>query len=216
MPQTHFTIEERLSQAYITLSNAGSDSTVQSILAAHGYTSERINDGWTLYNTAQTRCQEQENAYGALTRASQELQESERNGRALFAGHRAMTLVIFRDDEGSLRDLGLHERRLLTRAVWLARARQFYRNALASSAIQTRLATVGITTTILNDGLQLINTIERHVATRLHRKGEAKAATTTRDSALTALEKWIRDFRAIARVALRGRPQALETLGIRA
>ncbi len=216
MAQTHLTIEERLSLAHITLSNASSDRAVESLLAAHGYTSERINEAWALYNTAQTRCQQQENAYGALSRASQELQASERNGRTMFAGHRAMALVVFRKDEASLRDLGLHEQRLLTRPIWMARARQFYQSALASSAIQTRLGTVGITTTILNDGLQQINTIETHVAARQHRKSEAKAATSARDNAISALEVWMRDFRAIARVALRGRPQALETLGMRA
>lgn len=82
--------------------------------------------------------------------------------------------------------------------------------------MQTRLATVGVTTTMLNDALQQLHAIETLVATRQQRRSDAKAATSARDKAIIALESWMRDFRAVARIALHSRPQSLETLGMRA
>jgi hypothetical protein len=69
---------------------------------------------------------------------------------------------------------------------------------------------------MLNDALQHLHAIETLVATRQQRRSDAKAATNARDSALISLESWMRDFRAVARIALRTRPQSLETLGMRA
>jgi transcriptional antiterminator len=44
--------------------------------------------------------------------------------------------------------------------------------------------------------------------------GDAQSATQKRDEALKALERWIADFKKVARVALQDDPQLLEALGI--
>lgn len=45
------------------------------------------------------------------------------------------------------------------------------------------------------------------------RRGIAKETAKARDAALEALNRWMRDFLAIARVALADQPQALEQPG---
>jgi len=45
-------------------------------------------------------------------------------------------------------------------------------------------------------------------------KGAAQAATRARDEALDGLHRWMRDFLAIARIALADQPQRMEQLGI--
>lgn len=50
---------------------------------------------------------------------------------------------------------------------------------------------------------------------QMQRKGEAQDATEKRDEALRAMDVWMSDFKAAARVALKDHPQWLEMLGIR-
>ena len=45
-------------------------------------------------------------------------------------------------------------------------------------------------------------------------KGEAQAATQKRDAALDAMQDWLSDYLAIAKVALEEEPQLLEGLGM--
>lgn len=46
-------------------------------------------------------------------------------------------------------------------------------------------------------------------------KGEAQQATPDAEAALKALEAYVRELREVAKVALRGRPQLLEAMGIK-
>ena len=47
-------------------------------------------------------------------------------------------------------------------------------------------------------------------------KGEAQQATPDAEAALKALEVYARELREVAKVALRGKPQLLEAMGIKA
>jgi hypothetical protein len=56
--------------------------------------------------------------------------------------------------------------------------------------------------------------VEASNLTQEKEKGEAQAATQTRDQALDALQEWLSDYLAIAKVALEDNPQLLEALGV--
>ncbi len=45
-------------------------------------------------------------------------------------------------------------------------------------------------------------------------RGDAQIATQARDAAMDALDQWVSDFIAIARLALEEEPQALEKMGV--
>ena len=51
-------------------------------------------------------------------------------------------------------------------------------------------------------------------ANLVQEKGEAQAATKRRDAALDAMQDWLSDYLAIAKVALEEEPQLLEGLGV--
>src|SRR5690606_20033098 len=68
----------------------------------------------------------------------------------------------------------------------------------------------------LNAETLKIGTYEQANLAQESAKGAAQLATDSQTTGLKALNSWVAQYRKIARVALRGNPQALEKIGIAA
>jgi hypothetical protein len=112
-----------------------------------------------------------------------------------------------RGDRGAAQKLDLANRRKRTQAGWLIQAQQFYTNALGDSTIVQKLATYGIARNHFMDAQRMVAAIAATLVARQATTEAAQALTKDRDAALTALDHWMRDFRAIARVALADQPE---------
>lgn len=55
--------------------------------------------------------------------------------------------------------------------------------------------------------------VETDRANSLREVGESKNATKARDAAMAAMQDWMTEFYAVARIALEEQPQLLEALG---
>jgi hypothetical protein len=96
---------------------------------------------------------------------------------------------------------------------WLEALRKFYNTALADVAIQTNLARFKITTADLTATNAIIPEVETLRAAYLKEKGESQDATAIKDTAFAALDEWMGEFYAVAKIALEDHPQLLESLG---
>ena len=122
--------------------------------------------------------------------------------------------IAFKRDAGICTQLALSGRRQRTLSGWMAQATQFYKNALASEAILTGFKEFGITQQQLQAGLAELKAVKAANLVQEKAKGDAQDATKKRDVALDALQAWLSDFLAIARIALEDQPQLLEGLGL--
>jgi len=121
--------------------------------------------------------------------------------------------VALRGDRGAAQKLGLHARQQTTQAGWLLQAQQFYANALADAMIPGALAAYNLTRGQLAAGQAQVAAVAAGAVVQQAARGAAQASTHARDAALQALNDWMRDFRAIARIALAEQPQRLAQLG---
>ena len=76
-----------------------------------------------------------------------------------------------------------------------------------------QLATLKITAEDMTSGLTQIQKVEQARAEYLKEVGESEDATKQKDAALAKLDDWMRDFYAIANIALEDQPQLMEALG---
>lgn len=120
----------------------------------------------------------------------------------------------FKNNKGVWQELGLTGKRRDNFSGWLLQANQFYNNALANPEILNKFATVNVTQESLTAGKALVDAAEQANQTQEKEKGEAQNATKTRDAALDDLEVWIEDLKGFSRIALEGKPQLLESLGL--
>ncbi|KGN82840.1 hypothetical protein HW49_00680, partial [Porphyromonadaceae bacterium COT-184 OH4590] len=61
--------------------------------------------------------------------------------------------------------------------------------------------------------LTLLEEVKKKYSDYLKEKGESQQATKDKDEALAKLEKWVREFYAITKIALEDKPQLLESVG---
>jgi len=209
-------IERTLALAQVALDNALADADLAAALLTFGYDTSRLNQGIALRDAAQTLVQQQRAAYGDLFAAQDVYKTAWQQARAPYIDLIKIARVAFEHDRGARQTLGLATRRRADLAGWHVQAQQFYDGALARADILHQLAIYGITPAMLEAGRQRVATVLACDAARRQRRGGALDATRRRDTALAALESWMRDFLKVAHIALKDRPQLLARLGVAA
>ena len=207
-------IDGLLHEAQVAIDNALTNEQILSALSNFGYTAERIEQGKALYTDAFTAQTLQKLEAGEQKAATAELEAHRAVAHTTYMRLVKIARVAFKRDVGIATQLDLNGDRKRSLAGWLAQVNQFYANALANPAVLEGLGNFGITRKKLQAGLAEVNAVEASNLTQEKEKGEAQAATQTRDAALDALQEWLSDYLAIAKVALEDNPQLLEALGV--
>lgn len=212
--RSRHSIDDRLAAAYVAITNALADPYLQEQLATYGYTLERIEAGKALYEQVRTLHHEQHNTYGELSKANSALEALRDDANATYMHCLRTARAIFRNDPGAYQKLALAQSRERMYARWMEQAQKFYRAALSDHAILAQFARWGISQHLLEDGKTQLDAVHATNASRQNKMGMAQGSTSTRNRAMRELDRWMRDFIAVARIALRNQPQSLERMGI--
>ena len=148
--------------------------------------------------------QQQRARYGQLYGATDARADAQAQAHASYMRHLGVARVALRDDRATAGALDLDAPRKRTRAGWLVQAQQFYTNLLADPALVAAVEAYGVTREQLTATQQAVAAVESGLAAQQSSRAAAREATQARDAALDALNRWMRDFQAIARVALAG------------
>ena len=209
-------LAKRLTRAQIALDNSQSDPILQEMMAAYGYDAARLQEGRTLLEAARNAQAACAAEYGDQYAATDELSEALEEAQQTYMRHLQVARIAFSDDREVRRALELDGRRKQTLGGWLKQARLFYKNALVDAEAQAALEQFGVTREDLLNTQAKVEAVETANAAQEREKGEAQKATEKRDLAVDALDAWMSDFRAIARIAFEEDPQQLEKLTITA
>ncbi len=102
------------------------------------------------------------------------------------------------------------------RAALIARATALLAAAdSAPATVQAKLTTRSYSPRKRAQLRQLLDTLKTTNLQQEAAKGEAQQATPDAETALKALDAYVQELREVAKVALRGRPQLLEAMGIK-
>lgn len=86
----------------------------------------------------------------------------------------------------------------------------FYKELKAKPDLLTPLNKLKITAEHIETQLTALADVKQAEATYVLERGESQQATKDKDA---AFEKWVREFYAIAKIALEDKPQLLESIG---
>jgi hypothetical protein len=199
-------IEARLVAAQLAIDTVVGDPGLQAIMAAYGYDAARMRQGQALREQALALYQQQRAALGERFAATDAHASTHAQAHAIYMRHVAIARVALRGERGAAKKLDLATARKRTQAGWLIQAQQFYANTLGDSATLQKLAAYGVAREQLADAQRMVAAVAGGLVAQQATTDAAQALTRDRDAALAALSRWMRDFRAIARVALADQP----------
>ncbi|MEL6899991.1 MAG: hypothetical protein AAFP07_03495 [Cyanobacteria bacterium J06606_4] len=207
-------IDTFLSDAQLAIDNSLNNPQILAAVKDFGYSTERLNQGKALYNALAAAQLEKSSESGEQISASEAVQAQWDIAKKSYMRLVKVARVALKKEGGAISQLALSGKRKESLSGWLSQANQFYQNALSSPAILKALKEFGITDKKLKAGLKEVEAVEAANLAQEKEKGEAQAATQKRDAALDAMQDWLSDYLAIAKVALEEEPQLLEGLGV--
>jgi len=203
-------ISDRLNAAQVAISNTLADAELQALVAGFGYTAEKLAAGQQLSDRARAAVNAQTAAAGAGQQATAHLRAADAAARDAYQALAQVARAAFAKDKAQLAGLGLTGRMPHPTAAFLAAAYTLFDNAAGVAA----LAAFGYDSARLTGERAKIAALDAANQAQEAAKGAAQQATRDQDAALAALADWLAQYRKIARVALRGKPQLLEKLGV--
>lgn len=96
---------------------------------------------------------------------------------------------------------------------WIELVRRLYSIALADTEIHTQLSRLNVTAEHLAAANALLSEVEGALRVYVREQGESQDATHQKNLVFDQLEDRMRDFYAVAKIALEDWPQLAESLG---
>lgn len=203
-------LPKQLASAQTAIYNAMEHDEIQKKLNQYGFTSKRMQEGNGLLNHAILLHHEKNDRYGEKQELSSQLDAQAKATKKRFKDHVDTVKLAFRHEPATLAKFKVN--RIATKKdEWQLQANYFYSKAVMYADV---LESYQLSQSELTQNQASVEALMAIRNRRMQKKGEAEEATRNRDLSMQALHVWMKEFRSIARIALKDSPQLLEALGI--
>ncbi|MEK6476760.1 hypothetical protein WJR50_04460 [Catalinimonas sp. 4WD22] len=204
-------ISKQLTSAQSAIYNAMELPGVQEKLNKYSFNARRMQEGNALLAQATLLHNAMQDSYGEKQEVSSQLNAQEKETRQLFRKHVDTVRLAFREDEATLAKFRI-DRIASRKDAWQLQASYFYTKAILHADV---LAGYQLSQEELAQNQASVEALIAIRNRRLQKKGEAEEATQQRNKVMKELNAWMKEFRTIARLALKDSPQLLEALGMK-
>ena len=200
-----------LEQYGIAIENVKMQPVIAKEMEGLGYCSTKIEEGAQLLvatkNAYNHNQREDNETIGTFAIFKQEREALE----LLYKQHRKKAKVIFRKNPEILRQIGIDGKMPAAYVKKIGTIQKFYTEI--DPGILQKLAVLKITDRDITQGRSQLQNVEKARAAYLREIGESQDATKQKDAAFAKMDDWMRDFYAVANIALEDQPQLREALG---
>ncbi len=214
MPNNNSNELTLLHLAKLGITNTKNKQEIADSLALFGYTAEEIAKGEEILTTAQKEWADNRRENDEAKEAFHTFAQKREILQKQYASDRKRAKVIFRNDSMVKERLQISGTLSKAFLPFLATSEKLYTELKASETLLTQLARMQFTPELVDERLALIAEVKNLHADYYKEKGDSEEATRIKDKSLAALEEWMIDFHATAKIALEETPQYLESLGI--
>lgn len=207
------TLIDKLESARLLIFNS-KDPDVAPLLEAIGIDTAYIDQGEALYNETTRLVDAQKKEYQEQSRAYDKFYLEKDEAKADFDRTMKLVKVLSRNDENLQNRLGLQSTKSNAIEEWIESSTDFYDRLLNEADFVAKLARFKVTTERLNAEKTIIENLRQLRNEATVEKGQAQEATRLRNEKLEELDDYTTELKAIAEIALEGRPQLLEKLGV--
>ena len=214
MVHKHLSEAQILENFRIALTNSEKQAILATTLAEFGYDGRKIKEGKQLlgvtrqsFDFNKKEDDETNEARAAFIKIKSEVHDA-------YSLNRKKGKVVFKNDEVTLKKLGLTGTLSYAYIKWLESMNTFYREVSADTEIQTKLARLKITPKQIAKDQANIAEMGDARAEYKREIGESQEATREKDLAFAKMDDWMSEFYSVAKIAMEDKPQLLESLGM--
>lgn len=208
------TLANQIGQTRTALIASQANAELLALLEPRGYDAAAIAAGLALCDAAQAGFNARQEALAGQLQASLAAQAADRAARAGFDDFRGIARAVFAGDPAARRALGATGRVAHDQEQFLTVATAAYAAALDHPAYLAALSKRGYTPAALAVEQARLAALTQASAAHQAAKAAAQRATAERNAARKTLAAWWAEFRGVARVALKARPDLAGLLGV--
>ncbi|GAA4272677.1 hypothetical protein U6A24_07980 [Aquimarina gracilis] len=199
----------------VALENAKNQPIIASEMAELGYDAHKIREGEQLLADTQKVYDHKKQEDDETTQASANFKSQNQKLDELYKNHRKKAKVIFRKEPEMLKRLNLLGRIPQNYDLKMDVIRKFYSELQQDQQLQQKLETLRVTQKVIDKSIKQVKNVEDKRAEYIKEVGESQDATQQKRMAFAKIDDWMRDFYAVADIALEDQPQLMEALGKR-
>lgn len=213
-PKTYAPQDQRMSDRIVAtgqlIESARNDAEIAALLTAVGYDAAALDAGLALQQAAQQAFFARQDAMAAREQGALALKEARAAVRKTYANFRKIARALY-TQPADRTALALTGNVPGDNQKFILIARTSY-NAALNEPYQTTFATYGYPAATLNAALAELDAFSAADDTQNTTAAQAKQATADRNTAVKAMDAWVRQFTQIAKVALQPHPALYDKL----
>jgi len=208
----HLTETEMLEQFRNSFENVKKQPEIATIMAEFGYGSEVISEGELLLKTARSAYDANQKEGDETSKAYKDYAKVKEKLEKIYLLDRKKAKVIFKNDPYAYDELELHGIVPNAHINFIELTRKFYNGLSNNIELQAKVARLKLTQEGITKALELIEQVNLLRSEFLKELGESQLSRKTKDEALAAIELWMRDFYAVAKIALDDKVKLMKAL----
>jgi hypothetical protein len=209
-----YSIPRQLNSARQAIDQSLTDSDIQTLVAAYGYTGAKLHEGWALYEAAVHAVQAQTSAATAQRKATAQLSAAVRPARTAYRRLALVARTAFKTDLQRRKQLGLIGATPQGIEAFLSVADTLFEQAIRTPDIAAVLEDHGYSRATLLEEQRVIAALRHAGAAQVTAIHATRQATSNQRGALVALNQWLTAYLKTARKALHGKPHLLTKVGL--
>lgn len=209
-------IENDLADGRLTLNNIGEFEDIKERMAGRGIDDEYIASISTLLDQSIKTLDKYKAEMALQIGLTGKMSAKEGEAYGVYVECVEIGRLVFEDNPGIMKLLGLTGRRSKALNKWTAQSRRFFKEALNREDILQGLAKYNLTKEVLENGQKLVGDLLDLKYRQEEQKGKVQTAYEERDKVYKVFRKPMRQLRKLLRIEYKKEPQQLERLGIRA
>lgn len=191
------------------------DPIIKTMIEPFGYTTEKLDQGKSLFGEVETLAEAQRVEYAEQYTASSLFIEKRQEAEDKITALRKFSKYAFRTMPDAINTLNLSNRLPLAFPDWLQAVKYFYERLQEHPEWITILAPFGITPEMVSENLAAMSELKTLQENRQRETGDAQRATKERDLKFEELRNWYSELRNLAKIIFENEDaQYLEKLGI--
>lgn len=212
--RTHKAVSELhiLENYRVAFQNVEEQQEIKSEMESYGYDTQKINEGKALYdaalrlfNQSKQKTEDEKLVYAQFSKAYDEV-------ATIYKKHRKVAKVVLLHHEEFASAFRVKKAESQAYLQWMDDTETFYNQIKRESAVKAKLIQLKLTDEVADAQLAKLEEVKKLRAKYEKERGESQQATKDKNAAFQAISEWMREFYAVAKIALDEKPQLLESI----